>query len=71
MKFLNIDNFGCFFRKPDLNRDSIENGSVTLDNRFIETEDAQIKCGQQLDNRIVGGEICEIDKFFILNINFA
>lgn len=64
--------FIIYFRKPDLThdplnvkiRDTAENGSIILDNRFNENENAQIKCGQQLDNRIVGGEICEIDKLF-------
>lgn len=44
-------------------RDTAENGSITLDNRFSENGNAHIKCGEQLDNRIVGGEICELDKF--------
>lgn len=70
-----------FGRKPDLDvdpenvkiRESPVNESVSLDNRFSETESPQIKCGQQLDDRIVGGELCEIDKYFFfstfVNIN--
>lgn len=60
-----------FFRKPDLDvdpenvkmREITENGSISLDNRFGEN-DEPVKCGQQLDDRIVGGVICEIDKYF-------
>ena len=67
-----------YFRKPDLTydpmnvkiRDTAEHG-VTLDNRFSENVNAHqlIKCGEQIDNRIVGGEICEIDKFFKIIFN--
>lgn len=57
------------FRNPDLSvdpenikvREPTSEGSVAIDNRFSESESA-FKCGQQLDDRIVGGELCEIDK---------
>lgn len=60
-------------RKPDLDvdpenikvRENTTNDDVDLDNRFGEGEGNKpmMKCGMPtIDNRIVGGELCEIDK---------
>jgi hypothetical protein len=59
-----------FFRKPDLDVDPEnvkvreQNESVSIDNRFGEDDAATYRCGEQLDDRIIGGELCEIDKYF-------
>lgn len=56
-------------RKPDLDVDPEnikvreQSESVNVDNRFGE-DDAVYRCGEQLDDRIIGGELCEIDKYF-------
>jgi len=53
-------------REPEKNENAETN--VDLDNRFGESDGSQPKrkCGMQaLDNRIVGGELCEIDKYFL------
>lgn len=41
-----------------------KNESVSVDNRFGEGDDGEYRCGEQLDDRIIGGELCEIDKYF-------
>lgn len=47
-----------------------ETESVDLENRFGESDLKKRKCGvQALDDRIVGGELCEIDEYF-LNFDF-
>ena len=57
-------------REPEKN----ETGEthVDLDNRFGEGDGSvpKRKCGMQaFDNRIVGGELCEIDKYFLIKWN--
>lgn len=46
----------------------MRNDSVSLDNRFGDDDagEYEYRCGEQLDDRIVGGELCEIDKYFHL-----
>jgi hypothetical protein len=64
-----------FFRKPDfevdpenvrVREDASSNAeSVILDNRFGESTIEKKKCGVNfsLEDRIVGGELCALDKY--------
>ncbi|KAL7025805.1 hypothetical protein ACKWTF_013640 [Chironomus riparius] len=63
---LDVDLESAIVREPEKNETQETN--VDLDNRFGEGNGLmpKRKCGMQaFDDRIVGGELCEIDKYFL------